>query len=266
MEINLDDIKPLQQNLEFAKEIFKYQVNYSQSGVYLFHDDIEDTFSNQFIQLTNDPLDLNHIKKQFLIKNKKVSIVIPSFLIFQPLELLRANSMEVFAKEVYMAYEKELVNKNLKPKNNLKIQLDLDGEIFKEIFTKVYSSPPTKEHPYGGLESGYLKLIDNSYLPHNMNFKVQNYVAFLNNNFVGCVSLVSNQSSSFIYNLGTDPNIRNQGIGTDLINYAISAWEKEIYNENLYLVTPKNGLEEWYTRLGFRTIFDQDIYREKSHR
>lgn len=264
MEINLENIKSLEQNLEFAKVIYKYQVTYSQSGVYLFHNDIEDLFSNQFIQLTNDPLDLNNVKKQFLIKNKKVSIVIPSFVIFQPTELLRANSMEVFAKEVYMTYEKGLIVERQKSRNNLKLQLDLDGEIFKDIFTKVYSSPPTKTHPYGDLEPGYLKLIDNSYLPHQQEYIVENYVVFLADRLVGCITLASNKTSSFIYNVGTLPQMRNQGIASTAIQFVIESWQKNNYNDNLFLVTASNGhLDNWYTKLGFRTIFSQDIYREK---
>jgi len=255
--------KSLQQHLDFAKEIYGYEVIHTNSGVFLFHSGLEDVYSNQFIQLTNDPLDFLAVKKEFLLRKKQVLVVIPSFIIFQPIEILKANNLQIFEKEVCMTYDNLDQEIKLDLKSNVKIIADLDGVVFKEIFEKVYSKPVSKENPYGGIDSGYLKLIDYSYRPHKPEYKIENLLIISDQIPAACVTLVSNQFSSYIYNVATLPEFRNQGLGTNAINYCIKIWQEQKLNSNLYLITTQNShLEKFYTKLNFRTIVSQDMYRE----
>jgi len=255
--------KSLQQNLDFAKEIYGYEVIHTNSGVFLFHSGLDDVYSNQFIQLTNDPLDFLVVKKEFLLRKKQVSVVIPSFIIFQPIEILKANNLQIFEKEVCMTYNNLVEKTEFKLKDNIAVITDLDGVVFKEIFEKVYSKPISKENPYGEIDFGYLKLIDYSYKPHKAYYKIENFLILLNQTPVACVSLASSRSGSYIYSLATLPEFRNQGLGTSAINYCIKTWQEQKLNSNLYLITTQNShLEKFYTKLNFRTMFSQDIYRE----
>ena len=260
MSINIFGAEPLEQNIVFAKEIYGYDVITVPDGIYLFHNSIQDVYSNQYIQLTNNAPDILEIKKQFLLQKKRLSIVIPSFVISQPVELLRANSIEIFKKEVYMSYD-GFETETSKVFNNLKLVLDTNSLIFKDVFQKVFATE-NNNNPYNGLDLGYLKLIDYSYINQKPDFKVENFIILSGNLPVGCITLVSNSVCSFIYNAGTLESFRKQGIGTFATFAIIKHWKKNQQNQQLFLVSAEGVLENWYAKLGFRTIFSQTIYRE----
>ena len=76
----------------------------------------------------------------------------------------------------------------------------------------------------------------------------------------GCCLLFEKEESIGLYCLGTAHDFRRKGIARELINNAVKMAKNNDYNSMIVQTLTKEGYEEFYKRLGFRTIYKKMLY------
>ena len=78
--------------------------------------------------------------------------------------------------------------------------------------------------------------------------------------FVGCCLLYEKKESIGLYCLGTIQHFRRKGVARKLIASAVRIAKKKGHNLLIVQTLTKEGYEEFYKKLGFRTIYKKMLY------
>ena len=78
--------------------------------------------------------------------------------------------------------------------------------------------------------------------------------------FVGCCLLYEKKESIGLYCLGTIQHFRRKGVARKLIASAVRIAKKKGHNLLIVQTLTKEGFEEFYKKLGFRTIYEKMLY------
>ncbi len=78
--------------------------------------------------------------------------------------------------------------------------------------------------------------------------------------FVGCCLLYEKKESIGLYCLGTIQHFRRKGVARELIASAIRIAKNNGHNLLIVQTLTKEGYEEFYKKLGFRTIYKKMLY------
>lgn len=85
--------------------------------------------------------------------------------------------------------------------------------------------------------------------------EVTYYVGEMNNTLIGCVALEkANDEMCYLERLAVLPELRNQGIGLSLWNYALT--EARLYcfkTIGIGIIAQQDDLKSWYNKIGFRS-------------
>jgi ribosomal protein S18 acetylase RimI-like enzyme len=76
----------------------------------------------------------------------------------------------------------------------------------------------------------------------------------------GCCLLFEKEESIGLYCLGTAHDFRRKGVARELISNAVKMAKNNDYNSMIVQTLTKEGYEEFYKRLGFRTIYKKMLY------
>jgi ribosomal protein S18 acetylase RimI-like enzyme len=76
----------------------------------------------------------------------------------------------------------------------------------------------------------------------------------------GCCLLFEKEESIGLYCLGTTHDFRRKGVARELISNAVKMAKNIDYNSMIVQTLTKEGYEEFYKRLGFRTIYKKMVY------
>lgn len=76
----------------------------------------------------------------------------------------------------------------------------------------------------------------------------------------GCCLLFEKSERIGLYCLGTTHDFRRKGVATELVGRAIKMANNNDYNSIIVQTLTKEGYEEFYKRLGFRTIYKKMLY------
>ena len=133
------------------------------------------------------------------------------------------------------------------------IDLKEDADIFCQIFGAVYGGSPTVNEPYGGLPPSYLEALRQSFSRKSV--ETYHFVGRLNGQPVSIATLVYKDGWGAIYNVGTLPELRGKGLGSEVSLECINFWKKK-NGQILFLQTEAgSGVEKFYTKLGFKTHY-----------
>jgi len=86
------------------------------------------------------------------------------------------------------------------------------------------------------------------------------FIAYLNNNPVGAVSLSVSSSSAGIWSLATVTEQRKQGIGRALVHAAISEAKRRQYDQVMAILMPRGMAWGLFTTLGFKPVCEFPFY------
>lgn len=78
--------------------------------------------------------------------------------------------------------------------------------------------------------------------------------------FVGCCLLYEKKESIGLYSLGTIQHFRRKGVARELIASAVRIAKNNGHNLLIVQTLTKEGYEEFYKKLGFRTIYKKMLY------
>jgi GNAT superfamily N-acetyltransferase len=78
--------------------------------------------------------------------------------------------------------------------------------------------------------------------------------------FVGCCLLYEKEESIGLYCLGTIQDFRRKGVARELIASAVRIAKNNGHNLLIVQTLTKEGYEEFYKMLGFRSIYDKTLY------
>ena len=81
--------------------------------------------------------------------------------------------------------------------------------------------------------------------------------------FVGCCLLYEKKESIGLYCLGTIQHFRRKGVARELIASAVRIAKNNGHNLLIVQTLTKEGYEEFYKKLGFRTIYKKMVYTFK---
>ena len=76
----------------------------------------------------------------------------------------------------------------------------------------------------------------------------------------GCCLLFEKEESIGLYCLGTAHDFRRKGVARELISNAVKMAKNNDYNSMIVQTLTKEGYEEFYKRLGFRTMYKRMLY------
>jgi len=78
--------------------------------------------------------------------------------------------------------------------------------------------------------------------------------------FAGCCLLYEKKESIGLYCLGTIQHFRRKGVARELITSAVRIAKNNGHNLLIVQTLTKEGYEEFYKKLGFRTIYEKTLY------
>jgi GNAT superfamily N-acetyltransferase len=78
--------------------------------------------------------------------------------------------------------------------------------------------------------------------------------------FAGCCLLYEKKESIGLYCLGTIQHFRRQGVARELIASAVRIAKNNDHNLLIVQTLTKEGYEDFYKKLGFRTIYEKMLY------
>lgn len=78
--------------------------------------------------------------------------------------------------------------------------------------------------------------------------------------FAGCCLLYEKKESIGMYCLGTIQHFRRKGVARELIASAVRIAKNNDHNLLIVQTLTKEGYEEFYKKLGFRTIYEKTLY------
>jgi GNAT superfamily N-acetyltransferase len=81
--------------------------------------------------------------------------------------------------------------------------------------------------------------------------------------FAGCCLLYEKKESIGLYCLGTIQHFRRKGVARELIASAVRIAKNNGHNLLIVQTLTKEGYEEFYKKLGFRTICKKMLYSFK---
>ncbi|MDW3612758.1 MAG: GNAT family N-acetyltransferase, partial [Nitrososphaeraceae archaeon] len=79
-------------------------------------------------------------------------------------------------------------------------------------------------------------------------------------NLAGCCLLYEKKESIGLYCLGTIQHFRRKGVARELIASAVRIAKNNGHNLLIVQTLTKEGYEEFYKKLGFRTIYEKTLY------
>ena len=125
-----------------------------------------------------------------------------------------------------------------------------DLEEWIDIFCKSFDSLGIKDEVTSIISKHYRKL---TLLVARYNLDQRTYAA-------GCCLLFEKNNNIGLYCLGTVRDFRNKGVARQLIGNAIKIAKDNDYNALVMQTLTEEKYDEFYKKLGFRTIYEKKLY------
>ena len=119
-----------------------------------------------------------------------------------------------------------------------------------DVFCKSFDSPHIKDEVTNIISKHYQKLT--LLVAHQNLDKVKC--------FAGCCLLYEKKENIGLYCLGTIQHFRRKGVARELIASAVRIAKNNGHNLLIVQTLTKEGYEEFYKKLGFRTIYEKMLY------
>lgn len=119
-----------------------------------------------------------------------------------------------------------------------------------DVFCRSFDSIHIKDEVTNIISKHYQKLT--LLVAHNN----LNQVKYL----VGCCLLYEKKETIGLYCLGTIQHFRRKGVARELIASAVRIAKNNGHNQLIVQTLTKEGYEEFYKKLGFRTIYEKMLY------
>ena len=139
-------------------------------------------------------------------------------------------------------FESDHIEIDVIDKNHLNTWID--------IFCKSFDSIQIKDEVTNIISKHYQKLT--LLVAHHNLDKVKS--------FAGCCLLYEKKESIGLYCLGTIPHFRRKGVARELIASAVRIAKDNDHNLLIVQTLTKEGYDEFYKKLGFRTIYEKMLY------
>lgn len=120
-----------------------------------------------------------------------------------------------------------------------------------DVFCRSFDSIHIKDEVTNIISKHYQKFT--LLVAHHNNLDQVNY-------FVGCCLLYEKKQSIGLYCLGTIQHFRRKGVARQLIASAVRIAKNNGHNLLIVQTLTKEGYEEFYKKLGFRTIYKKMLY------
>lgn len=256
----------IRQNYNFLKGMYIKGTVDADFGFYSYSSvDYGDTdvFWNHAVILQNiDNLKekITEVKEFYQKKGKNSAFYIP---IVEPIKdtltSLKEKSFEEVFTDVWMFYTGEM------PEGNKKVELEevtSEGEMEKFVDLFYRSHAADLDDPYAGLSKEYGEQLKDKFGKHFNSFRVQHFIVKHEDESVGHITFVENGELAAIYNLGTIPDYRGQGIATATLRKTIEKLkEKDL--DQISLQTEKGSKNEnFFSNRGFETKFEAKCLTE----
>ena len=123
-----------------------------------------------------------------------------------------------------------------------------------DVFCRSFDCIQIKDEVTNIISKHYKKLT--LLVAHHNNLDNEKY-------FVGCCLLYEKKESIGLYCLGTIQHFRRKGVARELIASAVRIAKNKGHNLLIVQTLTKEGYEEFYKRLGFRTMYEKILYSFK---
>lgn len=123
-----------------------------------------------------------------------------------------------------------------------------------DVFCRSFDSVHIKDEVTNIISKHYQKLT--LLLAHHNNLDQVKYL-------VGCSLLYEKKESIGLYCLGTIPHFRRKGVARELIASAVQIAKNKGHNLMIVQTLNKEGYEDFYKNLGFRSIYKKMLYSFK---
>ena len=123
-----------------------------------------------------------------------------------------------------------------------------------DVFCRSFESIQIKDEVTNIISKHYKKL--KLLVAYHNNLDKEKY-------FVGCCLLYEKKESIGLYCLGTIQHFRRKGVARELIASAVRIAKNKGHNLLIVQTLTKEGYEEFYKRLGFRTMYEKILYSFK---
>jgi ribosomal protein S18 acetylase RimI-like enzyme len=167
------------------------------------------------------------------------------------------NGWETSFSDSWMIHDEKHIDEG-----KLDLDIDLvrsdspdDVASFMECFISCYGGPVSEDNPYGELPEYFVTALRSSFDHEGPERRIINLIGTLNEECVGIGTVIVYRDYAGIYNMGTVPEMRRNGICRALTGELIGR-ARERNAEKIFLMTETDeGPERAYQRLGFDRIF-----------
>lgn len=154
--------------------------------------------------------------------------------------------------DVWMFYSEKKVLNPSKKVDLEKVSSDEEMEKFVDVFYQSHTAD--LDDPYAGLSDEYGKQLREKFNKGNR-AELNHFIVKLGDKQVGHVTSIRDDDIAALYNLGTIPGFREQGVGTSALEKAIVKLENQ-GAETIFLQTEKGSEnEDFFESRGFETRF-----------
>jgi hypothetical protein len=196
-------------------------------GVVYYSNRIEDPFWNYVASVDVDPesFDAFRLAVEDVLHDlgrKPAFYITPASRPTNVDQLLTSRGYEVAFSDAWLIHNGQPVSEPPHPRNLIIKPVGEDGEMdaFVRVFNLAYGSQ--SEGPYSGLPASYGESLLASYRNQQAGKWVKHYLALLDDEPVGCATLVHDKRMGGLYNLGVVPKYGGKHIGPTLATRRVS--------------------------------------------
>lgn len=228
----------------------------------LFSDLIEDCHYNYVTQINGDINQvIDEVRLIFANRNRKLSLYItPCSYLYENDNLIPKNFIKG-ATDAWMILDNQKIIKNYKIPESIIIGRVSENEIDEYVHT--FNLSYNENKPHSTLPEYYINCLRRSFNLKNNDFQKDYVYAKINNKIVGVALMVSNNEITGIYGIGTTKEYRRKGVATSIIAFLIKQAIVGVGSRIIMLQTEAGSkIEKWYSDIGFRVIFNGEIFQE----
>jgi N-acetylglutamate synthase-like GNAT family acetyltransferase len=173
---------------------------------------------------------------------------------------LRQEGFEKSFTDAWMFYTGEEL-----PEGNEDVEMEevrSDGEMERFVDLFYQSHAAGLDDPYAGLCKQYGEQLKKKFSRDFAGFTVRHFIAKLNGGSVGHITTVDNQETAAIYNLGTIPDCRGEGIATATLRETVEKLKISDLDQ-IFLQTEKGSKnEDFFDGRAFETRLEAECLTE----
>lgn len=156
------------------------------------------------------------------------------------------------------------LNKTVSMSNLSKVKKVTNKEglkVFLSTFDKCYQKNDP-QNAYGELGE-YLEVAEKSWQKHNESNRMEYFIFYQKDNPIAVSTLTNHRKIGYISNVGSLKSVRGQGFGKLATLFCVSTSIKNKNNHHCLATEEGTYANEFYKRIGFKTIFTAKGYTKK---